>query len=112
MKGLAIHVEQLIVIIIAVLILLAVITFFLGLWDPRWIGRRQKLNEACQLLQNAGCATEVLTPGNYETSIKASEVGGSGPNTLDVQEVCDYVLTGKLGGATPEQCLKACACAY
>jgi len=112
MKGLAIHVEQLIVIIIAVLILLAVITFFLGLWNPRGLIYRGKLTQACGVLQNNACATERLTPRNYMTTIKANEVGGSGTSPLNVQEVCGYVLTGTSGGATPEQCLRACACMY
>ena len=111
MKGLAIHVEQLIIIIIAILILLAVVTFFLGLWNPRILIYRAKLTQACQVLQNLGCATEIIDT-NQPTSIKPTEVGGKGTGTLSVQEVCGYVLTGDPIGATEDQCLRACTCMH
>ena len=109
MKGLAIHVEQLIIIIIVVLVLLAVITFFLGVWNPKMIIYRGHLTRACTVLQNLGCATEYIEPNCADcwSGVKANEVGRSGENELKVSDVCTAVLGP---GTTVNQCLKACAC--
>lgn len=107
MKGLAIHVEQLIIIIVAVLVLLAIITFFLGMWNPKWMLCRAKLTQACQLIQGNGCGQGYINPDSVDTSFIEKDFGGSSSSSsklsvLDVCKKCDI--------NDETQCLKNCAC--
>ena len=106
MKGFAIHVEQLIIIIIAVLVLLALITFFLGVWSPQTIIYMGYKNTACLKLQSAECSTEIVDTGG-DSGVTKKQLGGSSTDQASVQAVCD-----KLGYNTPDKCRKACACMY
>ena len=110
MKGIAIHVEQLIIIILAVLILLALITFFLGVWSPTTIIYMAHKNRACAVLQNNGCSTKIATVElGYDSGVDKSEIGtGSGPAT--VRDVCRKVLGDPSDLDTA--CLKSCACMH
>ncbi|MCX6821441.1 MAG: hypothetical protein NTW30_01550 [Candidatus Aenigmarchaeota archaeon] len=107
MKGIAIHVEQLIIIIIAVLVLLALITFFLGVWNPSTIVYMGYKNTACAKMQANGCATELIdtSSGSMSDSGITKKQLGTGSGTASVQDVCT-----KLGYTSVDQCRKSCAC--
>ncbi len=108
MKGISIHMEQLVIIIICVIVLLAVVAFFLGLWDPSILLYQTKLRKACSVLQNNGCQSEYLDPVKFKSGIMPKELGLTGTQELYVSAVCNKILGAT---ATPtERCLKACGC--
>ncbi len=109
MKGLAIHVEQLIIIIVAVLVLLALITFFLGIWSPGTIVYRAHLTRACTALHNNNCGSEIADVG-VDSGVKGDQVGMKDTHTtISVYDVCKQVL-GSNVLMTEDKCRKACAC--
>lgn len=92
MKGIELPVNTLIIIVIAVLVLIAVIGFFLGVWSPSTsgLGDQSQINAAC-LKYNCG---------NGDVSVKVK---------LSTGEV---KLTGYCDGLTPKDtdCERTCNC--
>ncbi|MFH0890215.1 MAG: hypothetical protein V1836_03700 [Candidatus Aenigmatarchaeota archaeon] len=57
-KGIALPIDMLVILAIAVIILIAVVAVFMGVWTP-FAGNQQaraNFNNACQILVNTGCA--------------------------------------------------------
>ncbi len=57
-KGIALPIDMLVILAIAVIILIAVVAVFMGVWTPFAGGQqaRANFNKECQILVNTGCA--------------------------------------------------------
>ena len=108
-KGIELPINTLVVVAIAVIILLAVAAFFMGVWTPS-AGGMQALaakNDACGKLMNIGCADASISdmekiPFNYDYD-------GSGTTTDD--NLFGYCQT-QLRSSTDIKvdCKKMCGC--
>ncbi|MBI2085161.1 MAG: hypothetical protein HYT71_01460 [Candidatus Aenigmarchaeota archaeon] len=57
-KGISLPIDMLVVLAIAVIILIAIVAVFMGVWNPFSTNQqsRANFNKACQILVNTGCA--------------------------------------------------------
>ncbi len=112
MKGLAIHMEQLIIIIVCIIVLLAIVAFFFGLWNPGVLLYQAKLRQACSVMQNNGCQSQYISPVNVDSGIKGKEIGRTESSTISVYVVCEKILGANkdLPKSLTVRCLEACGC--
>lgn len=63
-KGVSLPIDMLVILAIAVIILIAVVAVFMGVWNPFSTNQQQRanFNKACQVLINTGC------PASYAIS--------------------------------------------
>ncbi len=61
-KGISLPIDMLVVLAIAVIILIAIVAVFMGVWSPFSTNQqsRANFNKACQILVNTGCAGDPL----------------------------------------------------
>jgi len=57
-KGVSLPIDMLVILAIAVIILIAVVAVFMGVWSPFATNQvdRANFNKACQILVNTGCS--------------------------------------------------------
>ncbi len=110
-KGIELPINTLVVVAIAVIILLAVAAFFMGVWTPS-AGGMQALaakNRACGQLMNIGCndATESdMRSINFDF-----DYDNSGTTADDnLYGYCKYSYPSLSGGELLKSCKKMCGC--
>lgn len=59
-KGVSLPIDMLVILAIAVIILIAIVAVFMGVWSPFATNQqsRANFNKECQILVNTGCAGE------------------------------------------------------
>ena len=62
-KGIALPIDMLVILAIGVIILIAVVAVFMGVWNPFATNQqsRANFNSACQIMVNTGCSGDVST---------------------------------------------------
>jgi len=62
-KGISLPIDMLVVLAIAVIILIAVVAVFMGVWNPFATSQQQRanFNSACEILVNRGCSVDPST---------------------------------------------------
>ncbi len=57
-KGISLPIDMLVILAIAVIILIAIVAVFMGVWNPFATNQQQRanFNSACQILVNTGCS--------------------------------------------------------
>ena len=113
MKGIALPVEYLVILIIAVIVLLAVVAFFILGWDPFGFYLEQAKNKACGILTRNQCKGEALEYEVYDLDLCPRD--GTPDGAWTVLEVCSIYLKGCRGGGpadivTEKECLRLCGC--
>ncbi len=110
-KGISLPINTLVIVAIAVIILLAVAAFFMGVWTPSSGGMQELAakNQACGQLMNIGCADAEAwqlqqIPFNYDYD-------GSGTTTDDnLLGYCKKIYPSLSGEELLTACKKICGC--